>query len=68
MPNKELARKSRRFRSALVLAGTTAEAWANEQGVTAGHLSQVLSGKRESAALMAKVEAFTEKHLAKAAA
>lgn len=57
------ARVAREFRAALRLAQLTAEAWAVSEGVTAGHLSQVLSGKRESRALTEKIEAFTKKHL-----
>lgn len=51
------------FRAALALAGKTAETWAEENGITAGHLSQVLAGKRESRALMEKVEAFTRRYM-----
>lgn len=56
------ARKAR-FRAALALSGKTAETWAEENGITPSHLSQVLSGKRESRTLMEKVEAFTRKHI-----
>jgi len=57
-----------RFRAALALAEMTAADWAQEQGVTKAHLSQVLDGKRESLRLMEKIEAFSESHLAGAAA
>lgn len=60
---KMAASRKKRFRAALALAGTTAEAWAIENGVTAGHLSQVLSGKRDSRSLLEKVDAFTRKHV-----
>jgi hypothetical protein len=63
MTKAERVRKARQFRAALHLAGTTAEAWAESQGITAGHLSMVLSGKRESGVLWEKVEAFTKEHL-----
>ncbi len=56
-----------RFRAALALAGLTAEQWADQQGITAGHLSMVLTGKRESRALMEKIEQFTEQHISAAA-
>jgi hypothetical protein len=55
-------RKSR-FEAALSLARITAAEWAKQNGVTAGHLSQVLTGKRESASLTAKIEAFTIERL-----
>lgn len=63
MTKADLARKARQFRAALLLANTTAEAWAETESVTAGHLSQVLSGKRESRSLMERIEAFTKKHV-----
>jgi hypothetical protein len=63
MPKTDLARKARLFRAALAIAETTAEAWALEQGVTPGHLSQVLSGKRESRILVEKIEAFAKRHV-----
>lgn len=55
--------RRKRFRAALDLAGHTQESWATTVGVTAGHLSQVLGGKRESAALTEKIDAFILEHL-----
>ena len=52
-----------RFRAALALAGHTQDSWATQEGIAASLLSQVLDGKRDNAAVMAKVEAFTEKRL-----
>lgn len=66
MPNTLATRKAR-FRAALALEGLTMEQWAENNGVTAGHLSQVLAGKRLSDSLIEKVEAFTAKHLTVAA-
>lgn len=64
---KTVAARKKRFRAALALAETTAEAWAHENGVTAGHLSQVLSGKRDSRSLLEKIDTFTRKHVRSAA-
>lgn len=57
----------KRFRAALALAGITQGDFAKRCGVTSGHLSWVLSGFRESASLMEKVEAFIAQHLVKKA-
>lgn len=62
MQKPDNARKSR-FRAALALAGLTAAAWAEQNGVTAGHLSQVLAGKHTSRALNEKIDAFTKKYM-----
>ncbi len=64
MRKATMARKAR-FRAALALADLTAEEWAGQQGVTAGHLSQVLSGKRDSLTLIEKVDTFADKQLAR---
>lgn len=53
----------KRFRGALGLAGLTQGDFAQRCGVTSGHLSQVLSGDRDSASLMQKIEAFIAQHL-----
>jgi hypothetical protein len=64
MPRAKTGRKAL-FRAALALAGTTAERWAEGEGVTSGHLSHVLAGKRESATLTEKIDAFIAKHMGK---
>lgn len=66
MPKTRNARKAR-FRAALALAGLTAEEWAERNGITPGHLSQVLAGKRESRALTEKIDEFTQQHITAAA-
>lgn len=66
MTRQKESRKAR-FRAALALAGLTQESWAEREGVTPGHLSQVLAGKRESRTLMEKIEGFTRVHLRSAA-
>lgn len=62
MPTKTETRKAR-FRAALALTGMTQEEWAIEAGVTAGHLTHVLAGRRESRVLIEKIEAFTKRHV-----
>jgi hypothetical protein len=62
MPKADSRRKSR-FRAALALAEKTAAQWAAENDITPGHLSQVLSGKKESRSLLEKVEAFTSRYI-----
>lgn len=63
-----MSRKAR-FRAALGLARVpSAAAWARENDVTPGHLSQVLDGKRESLKLVARIDAFIAKHLPEQAA
>lgn len=64
MPKAKTSRKQL-FRAALAIASLTAEQWADNEGVTAGHVSQVLSGKRDSRALTEKIDAFTREHLNK---
>lgn len=63
MPRAKTSRKAL-FRASLAIAGLTAEQWAEREGVTAGHLSQVLSAKRESQTLTEKLDAFIAKHMA----
>jgi len=53
----------KRFRAALGLADMTQADFAAEHKVTQGHLSQVLSGFRESGTLTEKIEAFIGQHL-----
>jgi hypothetical protein len=55
------------FKAAIALARTTVEKWCAENGVTTGHLYQVLREERESPPLIAKVDAFIERHVATAA-
>jgi hypothetical protein len=62
MATKTDTRKAR-FRAALALTGKTQEQWAAEAGVTAGHLTHVLAGRRESKVLLDKIEAFTKRHV-----
>jgi hypothetical protein len=64
MPKAKTSRKQL-FRAALAIASLTAEQWAEKEGVTAGHVSQVLSGKRESKALTDKIDGFVRQHLDK---
>lgn len=61
MPKSQ--RKSKRFKAALAMAGMSMTEWAKKEGITPGHVSQVLSGDRDSAVLMEKIEAFTAKQL-----
>lgn len=62
MPRAKTSRKQL-FRAALAIAGLTQEQWASGEGVTSGHLSQVLSEKRESLTLSGKIDAFVREHL-----
>lgn len=55
--------RRKRFRGALALAGLTLGQWAEKEGVTYGHLYHVLSGRRESVSLLAKVDTFCAIHL-----
>lgn len=57
-----------RFRAALALTGLTQDAWAGLEGIPASTLSLILDGKRENPDVLAKVEAFTERHLKSVAA
>lgn len=49
------------FKVALAYAGTTARAFATEQGISEGHLYQTLRG-RESMRLTAIIDAFIAEH------
>jgi DNA transposition AAA+ family ATPase len=57
----KLTRKAR-FKSALALVGMTQTEWAQGNGITAEHLSMVISDTqdRESKALEDKIDAFIE--------
>lgn len=63
MPN-EITDRKRLFKAALAVAEMTAEQFAEAEGVTSGHLSNVLNGKRESGSLTEKVDVFIAKHMA----
>lgn len=52
--------------AALAITRQTQTTWAKANGITQGHLSQVLSG-RESRKLTALIDAFAQKHLPPAA-
>ena len=56
--NRALALIRGRFAAALKLEGLTRAEWAARQGVTDGHLYQVLTARRESDSLLAKVRQF----------
>jgi transcriptional regulator with XRE-family HTH domain len=60
---RECQARRKRFRAALALAGKDAKDFATAAGVTAPHLSLVLHGKRESAVLVQKVDAFIARYL-----
>lgn len=61
---KEQRRK--RFKKALALAELTMGQWCEREGLSSGHLYQVLSGRRESASLVERVDAFTAGYLDRA--
>lgn len=63
MAGQDLTRKAQ-FRAALTLAGTTANRWASEHGVTGAHLHYVLAGARRSPRLEAAIDAFIREHMA----
>jgi hypothetical protein len=64
---KRLTRKER-FRAAVRVAGITAKQWCKDNEITEQHLYAVLGGKRESARLTEKVDAFIAAHGAPRAA
>lgn len=71
IPKRRIAAIERRrklFRAALALVGKTQADFAVEQGVKPGHLSQVVSGKRESARLGIEIQAFISRQLGEDAA
>jgi hypothetical protein len=55
--------RRKRFRKALALAELTMGKWCEGERISYGHLYHVLSGRRESASLVQRVDAFTAKHL-----
>jgi transcriptional regulator with XRE-family HTH domain len=58
-----LEARKRRFRAALAAVGMSMRDFAKTEDVSVSHLSQVLSGKRESRTMDEKIAAFTEKNL-----
>lgn len=52
-----------RFRAALAMAGLTASAWADREGITESYLSMILSGQRTNADVEGRIVEFTAKHL-----
>ena len=56
------ARKAQ-FRAALAMAGLTASAWADREGITESWLSMILNGQRTNADVERKIADFTAKHL-----
>lgn len=62
MPRTTATRK-KLFRVALANAGMTARQWCEKQGISNGHLSNVLAGDRESRTLVEKVDLFIDKQL-----
>lgn len=55
--------RRKRFRKALALAELTMGGWCEREGISYGHLYQVISGRRESGSLLQRVDAFTAEHL-----
>lgn len=64
MPKAKTSRKQL-FRAALAIADLTAEQWAEQEGVTSGHLSMILSGVRHNERIEARIDAFTKQQLRK---
>jgi hypothetical protein len=62
MPRTRATRK-RLFRAALGNAGLTARQWATTQGLSDGYLSNILSGTKENASIIEKVDQFIDKQL-----
>jgi hypothetical protein len=67
MPNA-IERRRTRFLRALAATGQSQSAWARANGLTKGHLSLVLNGKRDSDTLNEKINAFIREHAKKPAA
>jgi hypothetical protein len=62
MPRTRATRK-RLFRAALGNAGLSARQWAEAQGLSDGHLSNLLSGTKENPSVIEKIDAFIDKQL-----
>lgn len=69
MPRIKSTRKAR-FKAALALAGMTQTEWAAQNGITADHLSMVISEvyPRESKVLEGKIDKFIEQVVKQVAA
>ena len=64
MPKVKTSRKQL-FRAALAIAGQTVVQWAASEGLTPEHVSLVLNGRRESARLLDKIDAFVREKMDK---
>lgn len=64
---RALRQRKIQFRQALVAADLSMAAWARREGVTPGHLSQVVDGNRPGFGLDAKIDQFIAKYLTKVA-
>jgi hypothetical protein len=53
-----IERRRTRFLKALAATQQTQMGWADANGISKGHLSLVLAGKRESVTLTEKIDAF----------
>lgn len=68
MPKHTTTDRKRLFRAALALRKMTAGQWAQAEGISESFLSLLLSEKRQSEQVTARIDAFIEKHLNKHAA
>jgi hypothetical protein len=57
-----IERRRSRFLKALAAANQSQNAWAKDNGVSKAHLSLVLAGKRDSASLAERIDAFIAEH------
>jgi predicted transcriptional regulator len=64
----EQRERRKQFRVALALAGRTQDWFADQARVNPSSLSLVLSGRRVSAPLTAKIDSFIQKHARREAA
>lgn len=60
--------RKQRFQAALKLAGMTQRQWAERREITEQHLIYVVAGTRESATLIADIDAFITEQLTAAVA
>lgn len=56
-----MTERKARFKAALTRAKKTLKQWAEDEGVTPQHVHMVLSGVRESASLVERIDDFSEK-------